>query len=45
MVDPATDPLVEILLHLFVGFGFGSLIRLERDQSESDGSVEILRYW
>ncbi|WP_436930775.1 MgtC/SapB family protein [Halosimplex halobium] len=38
MVDPATDPLVEVLLHLFVGFGLGALIGLEREQSESGGT-------
>lgn len=38
MVDPATDPLVEVLFHLFVGFGLGALIGLEREQSESGGT-------
>lgn len=38
MVDPATDPLTEVLLHLFVGFGLGALIGLEREQSESGGT-------
>jgi uncharacterized membrane protein (DUF4010 family) len=37
MVDPAADPLVEVLLHLFVGVGLGALIGLEREQSESGG--------
>jgi len=38
MVDPVTDPLVEVLLHLFVGVGLGALIGLEREQSESGGT-------
>jgi uncharacterized membrane protein (DUF4010 family) len=38
MVDPATAPLVEVLLHLLVGFGLGALVGLEREQSESGGS-------
>ncbi|WP_137285611.1 MgtC/SapB family protein [Halorussus salinisoli] len=38
MVDPATDSLTEVLLHLFVGFGLGALIGLEREQSESGGT-------
>lgn len=38
MIDPATDPLVEVVLHLFVAFGLGALIGLEREQSESGGS-------
>ncbi len=38
MVNPATDPLAEVLLHLFVGFGLGALIGLEREQSESGGT-------
>ncbi|MFB6092530.1 MAG: MgtC/SapB family protein [Haloquadratum sp.] len=38
MVDPLTDPLVEVLLHLFVGVGLGALIGLEREQSESGGT-------
>jgi len=37
MVDPVTNPLSEILIHLFVGFGLGALIGLEREQSESGG--------
>ena len=38
MVDPATDPFVEVLFHLFVGVGLGALIGLEREQSESGGT-------
>lgn len=38
MIDPATDPLVEVILHLFVAFGLGALIGLEREQSESGGT-------
>lgn len=38
MVDPVTDPLVEVLLHFFVGVGLGALIGLEREQSESGGT-------
>ncbi|WP_049984866.1 MgtC/SapB family protein [Halobellus rufus] len=38
MVDPVTDPLVEILLHLSVGVALGALIGLEREQSESGGT-------
>jgi len=38
MVDPVTDPLVEVLIHLFVGAGLGALIGLEREQSESGGT-------
>ena len=38
MVDPVTDPLVEVLLHLFIGVGLGALIGLEREQSESGGT-------
>ena len=38
MVDPATDSLVEVLLHLFIGVGLGALIGLEREQSESGGT-------
>jgi uncharacterized membrane protein (DUF4010 family) len=37
MVDPVTAPLVEVVLHLFVAFGLGALIGLEREQSESAG--------
>nr|WP_236639729.1 MgtC/SapB family protein [Salinigranum halophilum] len=32
------DPLVDVLLHLFVGAGLGALIGLEREQSESGGT-------
>jgi len=38
MLDPATDPLVDVLLHLLVAFGIGALIGLEREQSESAGT-------
>ncbi|MFC6716754.1 MgtC/SapB family protein [Natrialbaceae archaeon GCM10025810] len=38
MVDPVTDPLTEVLLHLLVGVGLGALIGLEREQSESGGT-------
>ena len=38
MVDPVTDPLVEVLLRLLVGVGLGALIGLEREQSESGGT-------
>jgi uncharacterized membrane protein (DUF4010 family) len=38
MVDPVADPLLEVLFHLFVGFGLGALIGLEREQSESGGT-------
>jgi uncharacterized membrane protein (DUF4010 family) len=38
MVDPITDPLSEVLIHLFVGFGLGALIGLERERSESGGT-------
>nr|WP_241692695.1 MgtC/SapB family protein [Haloarcula salina] len=38
MVDPVTDPFVEVLFHLFVGVGLGALIGLEREQSESGGT-------
>jgi uncharacterized membrane protein (DUF4010 family) len=37
MVDPVTDPLAQVVLHLFVAFGLGALIGLEREQSESAG--------
>lgn len=37
MLDPVTDPLVDVLLHLLVAFGIGALIGLEREQSESSG--------
>jgi uncharacterized membrane protein (DUF4010 family) len=38
MVDPVTDPLVEVLLRLLVGVGLGALIGLEREQSDSGGT-------
>jgi uncharacterized membrane protein (DUF4010 family) len=38
MVDPITDPLTEVLLHLLVAAGLGALIGLEREQSESGGT-------
>ncbi|WP_136602912.1 MgtC/SapB family protein [Salinigranum halophilum] len=38
MVNPVADPLVDVLLHLFVGAGLGALIGLEREQSESGGT-------
>lgn len=38
MIDPATEPLVDVVLHLFVAFALGALIGLEREQSESGGS-------
>jgi uncharacterized membrane protein (DUF4010 family) len=39
MVDPATAPLVEVVLHLLLAFGLGALIGLEREQSESAGTI------
>lgn len=38
MVDPATDSLLTIALHLFIAFGIGALIGMEREQSESGGT-------
>jgi uncharacterized membrane protein (DUF4010 family) len=38
MVDPVTDPLVEVVLHLSVAFGLGALVGLEREQSGSGGT-------
>lgn len=38
MVDPATDSLLTVALHLFIAFGIGALIGLEREQSESGGT-------
>jgi uncharacterized membrane protein (DUF4010 family) len=38
MIDPTSEPLVDVLLHLLVGVGLGALIGLEREQSESGGS-------
>ena len=38
MVDPMADPLPEVLIHLFVGFGLGALLGLERERSESGGT-------
>ncbi|MFW6017684.1 MAG: MgtC/SapB family protein [Halapricum sp.] len=39
MVDPAADPLAEVVLHLLVAFGLGALIGIEREQSESAGAI------
>jgi len=38
MVDPATDSLLALALPIFVAFGLGALIGLEREQSESAGA-------
>ncbi|WP_435095298.1 MgtC/SapB family protein [Halorubrum sp. N11] len=38
MTDPVADPLVEVLLYLFLSAGLGALIGLEREQSESGGT-------
>jgi uncharacterized membrane protein (DUF4010 family) len=38
MVDPTTDPLVSVVLHLLLALGLGALIGLEREQSESGGT-------
>lgn len=38
MVDPMTDPLVEVLVRLALAGGLGALIGLEREQSESGGT-------
>jgi uncharacterized membrane protein (DUF4010 family) len=38
MVDPLTDPLGKVIVHVFLAFGLGALIGLEREQSESGGS-------
>ncbi|WP_225336319.1 MgtC/SapB family protein [Halomicrobium urmianum] len=39
MVDPVTDPLYRVVFRVGIAFGIGALIGLEREQSESAGSV------
>ena len=38
MADPFADPLLSLAFRLFVAFGVGALIGLEREQSESGGT-------
>ncbi len=38
MVDAATAPLAEVILHLLLAVGLGALVGLEREQSESGGT-------
>ncbi|HKJ58623.1 MAG TPA: MgtC/SapB family protein [Halobacteriales archaeon] len=38
MADPLADPLLSLAFRLFVAFGVGALIGLEREQSESGGT-------
>jgi uncharacterized membrane protein (DUF4010 family) len=38
MVDPATAPVTEVLVRLFVAFALGALVGLEREQAESGGT-------
>ena len=38
MVDPLTDPPLVLALRLFLAFGIGALIGIEREQSESGGT-------
>ena len=38
MVDPVTEPLLDVLLRLFLALALGALVGLEREQSESGGS-------
>ena len=38
MVDPATDSLLTIAIHVSVAFGIGALIGLEREHAESGGT-------
>lgn len=38
MVDPATDSLLTVAVHLFIAFGVGALVGVEREQSESGGT-------
>ncbi|WP_128226399.1 MgtC/SapB family protein [Halobacteriaceae bacterium SHR40] len=37
MVDPATDPILQVVLRVAVAFGIGALIGLERERSDSAG--------
>jgi uncharacterized membrane protein (DUF4010 family) len=37
MVDPATDPILQVVSRLAVAFGIGALIGLERERSDSAG--------
>lgn len=39
MVDPVADPLRVLAFRLFVAFGIGALVGMEREQSESGGVV------